>query len=103
MTDDLERELRQALRREAPPAGFAERVLATAAARTAAPRRARRWALAAAASLLMAVGLQQYRDYRERLRGEAARNEAMLALRIAGVKLYAIQAKVLEINVENRQ
>lgn len=99
--DHLERDLGEALRREDPPQGFAERVLAAAAARTAARRRTARWALAAAACLLTTAGIEQYRDHRERVRGEAAKDQVMLALRITGAKLEAIQAKVLQINVGN--
>ncbi len=98
----LEDELKNALRREEPPAGFAERVLT----RAAAPKRrwsftglfgtrGVRWALAGALTLVLAGAGLEYRQHEEeRARGEAARAQLMLALRITGTKLQFAQAKV---------
>lgn len=102
----LEDELREALRREEAPAGFAERVLANA--RVAAVRDAwwRKWIstgnvralrYATAVVLLIAAvgGTVEYRRYEEEQRqGELAKQQLMLALRIAGRKLQYAQAKV---------
>lgn len=101
----LEDELRMALGREEPPPGFAERVLA----RAAEPKRgawdaalawfrapASRWALAAACCLLLFAGLEARRQHELRARGEAAKQQVMVALRIAGEKLQLAQAKVQE-------
>ncbi len=95
----LEDELRTALRREQPPAGFAQRVLA----RAAQPRRsvwdwirwpAFRWAVAGAMALIMVVALLQYRH---RARGEAAKQQVMLALRITSSKLKLARQRVHQI------
>ncbi|HBY58989.1 MAG TPA: hypothetical protein DEH78_04160 [Solibacterales bacterium] len=99
MSGDLEKDLRAALRREEPPDGFAERVLA----RTSAPRRTNGRALpwwsfaaaAAAACLTLTVGISEYREQRqERARGEAAKQELLEAMRITGSKLRVAQERV---------
>jgi hypothetical protein len=110
----LEEALRKALRREEPPAGFAERVMARISredaavgareavgpwGRLAAAFRAPhpRWAAACAAVALLAGGLE-YRSQRlERAEGERARRQVMLALRITGSKLRLAQAHVQHI------
>ena len=86
--DWLEQELKTALGREDPPAGFAERVI----------RRARpsyqwsRW-LAAAAAVVMITGAGLgYRQYR----GEVAKEQVMQAFKIAAVKVNHIQTQVRE-------
>ena len=116
----LDEELKGALRRRELPGGFAERVLARIAAEEAAqsaPQRESwlrfftqslvRWAAAAAlAGALIAGGIQYKRVQRERAEGEAAKQQLMLALRIAGRKLQLAKAKVNEINTNegrNRQ
>ena len=108
----LDDELRDALRREEPPAGFTERVLAEAAdgsrfrAGTSRPPAtgARRVVIgwAAAAALVAAVaGGMQYRAVQqareERARGEAAKEQVVKALRIAGYKLHMVQERIKEI------
>ncbi len=79
---ELEHELRAALRRQEPPAGFAARVVArTQAAR---PRSPRRWiGFAIAASLLLSAGLFEYRQYQ----GRKAARELLFALELAGNKI----------------
>jgi hypothetical protein len=107
---DLENELRAALRRREPPAGFTQRVLAQIEAAPAPRvgwRRALaslfrmprlRWAAAGAvACLLLAIGIAHYRQVqRERAEGEAARAQVMQALRIASSKLNVTMKRVQE-------
>lgn len=112
--DPLELKLKRALEREDPPAGFAERVMARVLEETStagtAPREAPvRWwptwlfrpawraALAGglAAVLLLGAGLA-YRQRQERLRGEKARAELMLALEIASSKLNRVRQVMVE-------
>lgn len=111
--NELDDELRSALRREPAPAGFAERVLqrveeqATAAgpARSgsrAAPVRWSIFSLAAAAALVAAVaGGIQYRSFEraraERAAGEAAKEQVIEALRITASKLQLVREKVREV------
>jgi hypothetical protein len=102
---ELDEELRRLTRREQPPPGFAERVLRRVADETATPGRDERRAwllrLTAAAILVIGVaGVLQYRtvqEERERARGEAAREQVLEALRIAGSKLHTVQEKIREL------
>jgi hypothetical protein len=97
----LDKELRNVVRRDDPPEGFAERVIARAAEEK--PRiwmsifaaRGLRWAMTGAVCLMLAFAGIEYRQARqERARGEAAKERLMLALRIAGNKLQYAQAKI---------
>jgi hypothetical protein len=96
---NLKDELRWALRREEPPAGFAERVLARAAAQADAPTRQwwrfprMRLASVAACALLLVLAGAGYRQWQ----GETARQKALLALGIAGGELHATQIRVRHI------
>ncbi len=97
----LEEELRNAMCREEPPEGFAARIIASAGAHSQKGRlpairwRGLRWAVAAAACLaIMIAGIEYRRAQEERVRGEAAKAQLMLVLRIAGSKLQFAQEKV---------
>ena len=109
--------LREALRREAPPDGFAERVMARVGEERqatkgdglshrllAAFRRPQlRWATALA-GVALAVGTMEYRNGAEkRAEGERAKDQVMLALRITGGKLRLTQAAVRRINYAPRE
>lgn len=100
--DPLEEQLKNALRREQPRAGFAGRVRARVAVREERARRASwssllrfRWLVA---MLLLCVGLVTGVWYRhrkvERARAEAAKQEVYLALRLAGAKMQLAESKV---------
>jgi hypothetical protein len=97
----LENELQAALRRKEPPPGFADRVLARVpSAPVGRPRRTWvRWFAAMAASLLLAGGGLEYRHYQ---RGERAKAEVLLAVRIAASKLNQAQKKVLMLHAAHR-
>jgi hypothetical protein len=99
----LEDELKSALRRVEPPAGFAERVLAQArqkadskpgfAERLRAMFRPRtiRWAAAFASACVLVLAAVRYREYRQaKIQGELASAQARQALRIASAKLNAV-------------
>ena len=105
----LDDALKQALRRREPPEGFAERVLARAAEQPV--RRSRwevvgswfrmpRWQLAGAVAALVLIvgGSQYYREQQQRVQGEEAREQVLLALRIAANELHVAQQKVLRIS-----
>jgi hypothetical protein len=104
--DRLEDELREALRREEAPAAFAERVLAKAHQQASPeawwPRLIRglhagalRYATVAVLVVATIVGAVEYKRHeQERRQGELARQQLMLALRIASGKLQYAQAKV---------
>lgn len=99
--DPLEEQLKNALRREQPRAGFAGRVRARVAVREGKPRRVGwfslpqlRWVVA----ILLCVGLVAGVSYRhgkaERARGEAAKQQVYVALRLAGAKMQLAESKV---------
>jgi hypothetical protein len=93
--DWLERELKNALGREDPPADFAARVIREAGLK--AGRRPvyhwPRWLAAAAVVVLVAGAGLGYRQYR----GEVAKERVMLAFRIASVQVNRIQTHVREV------
>jgi hypothetical protein len=103
--NDIERNLRQALRRCEPSAGFADRVLAHLAGerpQTVAMRRnvfhlpIYRWAVAAVVLISIGIGLA-YRAHQRRVEEAtalAARQQVMIALRITGSKLRLARQKV---------
>ena len=107
---DLENELRKALERREPPAGFAERVLAQLepaptpkpgwreALISLVPVPRLRWAAAGVvACMLLTLGALHYRRVaQERAAGEAAKAQVMQALRIASSKLNVTMKKVQE-------
>jgi anti-sigma-K factor RskA len=99
---DVDRELTKALRREDPPAGFAERVLRRATTREGSLHEAGFFRLAAAAAIVAAVagGFEYRAMQRERAEGEAAKARVVLALQIAGSKLQLIQSKITRIHDE---
>jgi hypothetical protein len=108
----LEDALGNALRREDAPEGFALKVLARAEQQNSAAHDAERtswlsifsqplsrWAAVAAVSICLVIGGVHYRNLqRQRAQGEAAKQQLMLALRIAGSKLQLAKEKVNEIN-----
>jgi hypothetical protein len=91
--NSFEDELRSALRREQPPAGFRPRVLARARV-LAAPRRMAWIAAGIAACLLLSAGGFEYRLYE----GRKAKQELLMALEIAGNKLNIAQKKVSDLS-----
>jgi hypothetical protein len=104
---DGDDELRIALRRVEPPAGFAERVLRRAADREAppfAPRRGPmrrvlggpmvRWATAAALAVAVTGAVWYRAEQRREAHGEDARRQVLVGLRIASRTLQAVEAKV---------
>ena len=110
--------LTSALRRQSPSEGFAGRVLARVAEQSAMRSKTVRrnswlalfgrpvvgWATAAALSAAVLAGTfqfhraQELKAQRERAAGEAAKEQLVLALRIAGSKLQLAKAKVNQIN-----
>ena len=96
----LEETLKQALRREEPPDGFAKRVLA----RLESPARpglwawlrspGLRWALAATLPLVLLVAFQYNAERRRRAEGERAKAQMLTALRITADKLEYAREKV---------
>ncbi|HEX9161671.1 MAG TPA: hypothetical protein VF980_08200 [Thermoanaerobaculia bacterium] len=96
---DLESQLKSALARKQPPPGFASRVVAAVNRGPRTEERGRfRWrAIAAAAMLTVILGGWTAHEIAERREGERARNEVLLALRIAGAKVRYAQTQVHDI------
>jgi hypothetical protein len=100
----LEDTLKRALRREQPPDGFAERVVARLAAPPSRPQpRARlrwpvlRWAVAAALPLLLFLGYHYQAERRRRAEGERVKAQMLTGLRITADKLESARVKVLRV------
>lgn len=90
---DIERELRSALRRKSPGAGFSNRVMQ----RIGQTSSARPWrAIAAAGLLTVILGGWTAHEIAERRQGERARDEVLLALRITSAKLQEAQSHVVK-------
>jgi len=109
--NQMEEQLKNALRRQDAPPDFAEQVLARVAGHNSIPQVRRapwwqlftpplvRWAAITATATSLVIGNIHYRNLqRERTKGEAAKQQLMLALRIAGSKLQLAKARVNEIN-----
>lgn len=107
---NLEQDLRRALSRKEPPAGFDDKVLSRIAAGETVntPPPMRRWpraTLPIAASLILLFGASYYVQQEQRLRHtreaqaqtEQAARDVVLALQIASEKISAAQAKVEEL------
>jgi hypothetical protein len=99
----LDDALREAFRRQDPGPEFTARVLAAAAG--ARPKTSWwwapgwRWATAGAlACLLLVGGSLEYRRDREERQGRLAKQQLVLALRIAGAKLNLARERVQQIN-----
>ena len=88
--DWLEEELKQALARKEPSPDFESRVAAHARRKTNVVAMTRRW-MAAAAAVVVLIGAGE--GYRWR-RGQEAKEQVMLAMRIAGAKLNRVQMEM---------
>ena len=93
----VERDLREALRREEAPPGFAERVLARARQSEAPQGHSWVWLAAAALVLLMIGGVGIVREQRRQAEGERAKEQLMVAFRITGSKLRDVQERLATI------
>ena len=97
----LEKELLNAMRSEEPPDGFVARVLAKTAETGHGSRigyfasRKLAWVFACTVLLVLVITGVEYRKAREeRARGEAAKAQLMLALRIASNQIQFVQLKI---------
>jgi hypothetical protein len=89
MVDWLDDDLKRAFERREPPPDFATRTITRA--RGNSPFPLQRWVVAAAAALVIAGAGYGYR-WRQ---GEAAKQQVLLAFRIAATKVNHIQMQVL--------
>jgi len=96
--NQLERDLRESLRRKEAPAGFADRVLARTS-RHEAPRTSWVWLAAAALVLLMIGGVTFVQEQRRQAEGERAKQQLIAGLRITGSKLSEVQSRLSRIQI----
>ena len=92
---NLQSDLRGTLRRESPEPGLSSRVLKRIESERRVPRRRTWWRAAAAGVMFLVLGggwLAQHEM--ERRAGEHARDQALLALRIASSKIHLAQDEV---------
>ena len=98
---NLDHDLERLLHRQSPPEGFRDRVLARVGSQRS--DRRSRWRAAAASvtfvALIAGYAAQQVAD-RRREEGERARDEVVLALRIASEKVRYAQQEVRAIGTE---
>ena len=88
--DWLEQELKQALERKEPRAGFDARVNARVNDRPPGLSHMPRWLAAAAVLVMMTSAGVGYRWHQ----GQVAKDQVMLAMRIAAGKLNRVQAQI---------
>jgi len=87
--DWLEQEVKRALDRTDPGSQFTARVSAGVGRRRPLPR----WIAVAASVVVLAGGGAGYRQYR----GVRAKQQVMLAMRLAAGRLNQVQARVMEV------
>jgi hypothetical protein len=103
--DRFEHELSNALRRQEPAPDFTERVLAAAEIqKKKSPGRgswiSRMWAwriVPVLAALLLVFGFFTYKRHERTAKGQQAKQELLMAMRIAGSKLYNVQVQIKEV------
>lgn len=101
---EFEQQLARALERREPAAGFTSRVLAAASRQQPARSRWQAWrralvlrAAPVMAALLVVAGGAFYQNHERMEQGEAAKQQLLLAVRIAGTKLHDAQQRVVSI------
>lgn len=103
--EELESSLRQALERKDAPEWFADGVMARVRSEGMNPRRNwlagwvgsggwMRWAAAVATVAIVFGGVRWEQERRQRLQGEAAKAQLMMALKMTGEKLRMAQVRV---------
>lgn len=96
--DAFEQELREHLQPRQAPQGFADRVIGRVAARTEGHSfwmPVWRWAMAAVLLGAVLTGSVEH-DRRQRIEGERARDQVLLALRITGTTLNNVQRRIAD-------
>jgi hypothetical protein len=93
---NLDDELRSALRREDPPLGFTQRVVARAQSKPVRKPAMFRMIWAAGLAAMLVVGFTAASEYRQ-AKAERAASQAIVALRITAAKLNKTREKVLKL------
>ena len=96
--NELEQRLRNALRQRNAPPGFAERVMShTGEASRSSAVRGRAWVAAAAIAFIVASGAFLDSEINRRARGERAKQEVLMALRVTGSALNSVSDQLREL------
>jgi hypothetical protein len=93
---NLDDELRSAMRREDPPLGFTQRVVARAQSKPVQRPGMFRMIWAAGLAAMLVIGFTAASEYRQ-FKAERAASQAVVALRIAAAKLNMTRDKVLKL------
>ena len=91
--NQFERDLREALQHEEPPADLADKVLAKTRS-NARNHPARAWLAAAALLVLMIGGIAFVQEQRREAEREKAKQELVAGLRIMGMKIRDVQERL---------
>lgn len=110
--NDLEEQLRRALARREPSADFTQRVLNAAVIEQPRERRWNRWFRSkwdatlrfapVMVALVLAAGGAFYQQHERLEQGVAAKQQLLIAMRIAGEKLHSAQQQVVSIGADER-
>lgn len=91
MPPNLENALKEAFRRQEPPEGFADRVMARVPqqipSRPSAPRWKREWMAIAASACIAVMGAGAWQQHQRKVEGEKAKQQLMYALTVASQAL----------------
>ena len=93
---NLDDELRSAMRREEPPLGFTQRVVARAQTKPVPKSGMFRMIWAAGIAAMLVIGFSAVSEYRQ-VKAERAASQAVVALRITAAKLNKTRDKVLKL------
>ena len=93
---NLDDELRSAMRREEPPLGFTQRVVARAQTKPVPKTGMFRMIWAAGIAAMLVIGFSAVSEYRQ-VKAERAASQAGVALRITAAKLNKTRDKVLKL------
>jgi len=93
---NLDDELRAAMRREDPPLGFTQRVVARAQTKPVKKPAMFRMIWAAGLAAMLVIGFTAVSEYRQ-VKAERAASQAVVALRITAAKLNMTRDKVLKL------
>lgn len=95
--NELEQRLRSVLARRDPPPGFTERVMSRIRDAGPRPSRGKPWLAAAAIVAMVAGGALVDAEINRRVRGERARQEVLMALRVTGSALNTVSDELREL------
>ena len=93
--NELEKDIRETLRRRAPPSGFVQRTLARKREQDAHRKALEFWRWATLSVVLVAsTGLVVYRQHLRQVEGVRAKEQVLFALRLSGSELRSMQERM---------